>query len=862
MERRTGIGIGLISLLIAVVYCWSLLSASAGRPVAPLDDAYIHFQYSRQIVRSYPWQYNDGDPRSTGATSPLYPLLLAVGYLFGFNGERLVWCALGIGVVSLALSAWLIYRITGRLLERTAEPGAALTRWGPDGAAVFFLLTGAVQWTYMSGMESGLFTVFVLTALDAFLAQSDSRETRFFSHPASWIALAALTRPEGMILACVLWLVMVARIWGYAGFQPQRTRILCFAKRAWPFSLAVAIGFVPFLLNLVLTGSPVATGAQAKSWLGNVPFRLWDILWSILSNYRRILEQFAAGLLAPRSWFLAPGVLALAGLGWITLLRRQRWMEFALTSGWFVAGVLATASLITATWQVGRYQVPFLALLTPLATLGFVTLAGMVPQPWRRPIAAGLALGLLAATLVSTFQARALYQRAIRTVTKQHLAVADWIRGNLPHDARIGVHDTGAIRYVGERPSYDMIGLTTQGAATAWRHGAGAVYELMEHSQMRPGFFATYPDVFALPYLAATDLFAVEMFRAEVPDFAVASAGPMQAVYQTDWRLGGSGDRLYQADMLRRTQDMTLVDRVDLADLEDEDAHNLIFWEGIVRPGFPTEVQQLRYRTDPAKEVLDGGRLVNGGLSFRIAAKPQQPMLLVARLHPFQAGAVRVIVDGHDLGLWRYPALPGEWLETAFHIPADVVTQNDLEIRLVMDAADSAAGHFAPYYLWVWQGAPTPLVPSPKQPLSARLGSAVELIGYDLDEAEQNGCRLFQPGETVPLVLFWRAVVQPTKDAKAFVHLYDQNGEIVTQDDHRPFYGTRPPYSWAPGEALDDPYELALPRDLPPGRYTLAMGMYDPITGTRLPVSVDANHRLSDNRVLLQTVDVATETEQ
>jgi hypothetical protein len=48
--------------------------------------------------------------------------------------------------------------------------------------------------------------------------------------------------------------------------------------------------------------------------------------------------------------------------------------------------------------------------------------------------------------------------------------------------------------------------------------------------------------------------------------------------------------------------------------------------------------------------------------------------------------------------------------------------------------------------------------------------------------------------------------------------LYDEAGEIVAQEDHRPYHGTRPPYTWAAKEILDDPYSLLLPPGLPAGR--------------------------------------------
>src|SRR5258708_37785107 len=85
--------------------------ASAGGPVLPLDDAYIHFQYARVLAEGHPFQYNPGQPPTSGATSLLYPVILAVGYKLGFTGLQLGWWALGIGGLCWLLSAWLVYRL-------------------------------------------------------------------------------------------------------------------------------------------------------------------------------------------------------------------------------------------------------------------------------------------------------------------------------------------------------------------------------------------------------------------------------------------------------------------------------------------------------------------------------------------------------------------------------------------------------------------------------------------------------------------------------------------------------------------------------------------------------------------------------
>lgn len=827
--------IGLVALAVSLLYIATMLTATDGRPVVPLDDAYIHFQYARQIARGHPWQYNDDDPYSTGATSLLYPFILAAAYLLGFSGEHLVWPAMGLGALNLAASAWLIHRLTSRLLVPAWQHSPTVARWAPTATTLLFLLTGAVQWGYLNGMESGLFTLLVLATLDVSLAKRDRLA-------ATWVALVALVRPEGLFMVGVFWLVVA----GQNLRRSWRDRW----HALWPVTVALLVSSLPWLVNLALTGSPIATGAQAKSWMGNIPFRLLDILRSMAIGYLHILERMAIGFLAAEPWFLAPGVLPLAAVGWIVLVRRRQWAMIALTGGWFSLGTLATATLITATWHAGRYQLPFLAILTPLAALGAASLLERAPAYWRTAMASALACGLLILSVFSTHDARLSFSRALHTIAGQQLTVADWIDDNLPPNVRVGVHDTGSIRYVGHRPTFDLIGLTIQGEATAWRNGIGAVFEQMERSPARPDYFATYPDVFFLPYLLPTDLFATELFRVEVSDYSpISAAGPSQVVYQADWRLTGSGDLVYQADMLHRTNGMTLLSRIDLADLSDETAHDLRWWEGVVQPGFPSEVRQLRYRTDPTQEVIDGGRLLTGGLSFHANAQPGQPLLLVTRLHPIQAGAVRVTVNDHDLGLWRYPDLPGEWLETAFAIPAEVVDRAVIEIRLDVEKAATAA-HYGLYHLWLWQGESAAPAPTPTHPLSARLGNDIELVGYDFASGP------YTPGQTIPLALYWRAAIQPTDDVKVFVHLYDGRGTLVAQQDRRPYYGTRPPYTWSVDEQIDDPYALALPPDLPPGRYYLAVGMYDPLTGARLPIEAAVEHVLPDNRILLDTLTV------
>ena len=823
----------LIALAIAVSTIYLIPAFAAGRPVAPLDDAYITFQYARQIARGHFYQYNDGDPPTTGMTSPLFGFLLAGVYLLGFTGERIVAFTLIAGALWLVLTAWLTYRLASHLIDDDAS------RWWLLAAAGLVILTGSVQWACFNGMETGLFTVLTLAALDAFLAER-------VGLCAIWLGLAGLTRPEGLILAGVLWAIFLV-----TSQLPSRSIQW---KRLTALSAAVLAGLIPSLVNWALTGSTAAAGLQAKAWWLNVPAYPEEITRSILLSYRHVILGHFLGWEASWRWFAPPGLLLLSLLGWIVLGLRRRWDALSMTFLWFLLGTLSTATLITSTWHQGRYQVPFAPLALVLALVGLSALAQWTSRRWRVALLGLMSLFLLASSAYSTLQSTRVYRRSVSTMIRQQLPIADWLRQNLPPDTRVGVHDTGSLRYLSRRPTYDLIGLTTSDAAVPWRHGAGSVFELMEHSPMRPEYFAIYPDAFSIPYLAATDLFAEELLKVKVPDYGIASAEPVQGVWRADWRLADSGERFYQPDVLARTKGLTLVDRLDVADLDDEAAHNMEWQQDARRPGFPTEVQQLAYRVISDQEALDGGRLLTGGIAFDVATRPGEPLWIVARLHAHEAGAVRVRVHGRDAGRWAYPPVPGQWLETIFHVPAEQITTHQTHITLQVDAENADFRHYAPYYFWFLQGEPEESSVEIKHPLEATFSDrsrslAIPLLGFDLPE------QAWYPGDVIPVTLYWQTAAATQSDAKVFLHLYDADGNLGPQADGWAFHGTRPPYTWQPNEIIIDPQLLALPADLPPGQYSLEAGLYNPDGSGRLPAYLDGVHQ-REERVPLATIKV------
>ncbi len=117
----------------------------------------------------------------------------------------------------------------------------------------------------------------------------------------------------------------------------------------------------------------------------------------------------------------------------------------------------------------------------------------------------------------------------------------------------------------------------------------------------------------------------------------------------------------------------------------------------------------------------------------------------------------------------------------------------------------------------------------PQTETDALFGGEIALVGYDLSDATP------APGDVLALRLYWQAVQRPTINLSLFVHLIPA-GETTpaVQIDGSPVSEKRLPLTWDdPDEVLLGEIALALPPDLPPGEYTLALGLYDFTTGVR-----------------------------
>ncbi len=127
---------------------------------------------------------------------------------------------------------------------------------------------------------------------------------------------------------------------------------------------------------------------------------------------------------------------------------------------------------------------------------------------------------------------------------------------------------------------------------------------------------------------------------------------------------------------------------------------------------------------------------------------------------------------------------------------------------------------------------------------SINFGDSIAMVGWSVVPLS------FEPS-TAQFTIVWQAQRAMGQRYKAFVHLVNERGKKITQDDKEPHQGEYPTTRWAPGEMVREVYVLEFPPAPPAGKYKVYVGWYDLDSGDRLPVAGGA-----DDSVALMSFEV------
>ncbi len=488
--RPAGAGTRYRLWIAVLLICAPLLSSalylvyarSSGLAGFPLDDAWIHQTYARNLAQTGQLAYLPGQP-SAGSTSPAWSFILSVAYLLGIDYK--LWAYL-IGSLSLAATACLAYRLFLRLApprSPTAEEGKPRPR-----AALLAGLLCAVEWhlvwASVSGMETILFTALSLGLLEYYFGHvaavsgpnacagcpcrpcagclcRPSNGHGPSGEPASvhkeqtvvravGIGLLAgvlvLTRPEGAVLAGMVLLAMIGLPWPSTRSE-LRLRLLA-AVVAAVAMLAVLSPYFAFNLRTSGTIFPNTFYAKQAEYQAELP--IWTRLWQVLSP-----------TLAGAQVLLVPGfVYSIYSL--LSRPRGQRRWPAIVPVVWWLAILGLYAVRLPVGYQHGRYTMPSIPLLILYGVWG--TAAMLRPRSPRlrvRVLSRVVPAAIAILAVLFWWRGANAYRDDVGFIEGEMVAVARWLGEQTAPGDLIAVHDIGAIGYLIDRPLLDLAGLIT-----------------------------------------------------------------------------------------------------------------------------------------------------------------------------------------------------------------------------------------------------------------------------------------------------------------------------------------------------------------------------------------------------------------
>jgi hypothetical protein len=130
-----------------------------------------------------------------------------------------------------------------------------------------------------------------------------------------------------------------------------------------------------------------------------------------------------------------------------------------------------------------------------------------------------------------------------------------------------------------------------------------------------------------------------------------------------------------------------------------------------------------------------------------------------------------------------------------------------------------------------------------QQPTDVNFGDEIELVGYDLPRDP------VRSGDTLPVVLYWRALRRLEENYQSFVHVAQPLDRVWAQEDHlNP--GGLPTERWPTDAYVWDAYAIEIPPETPPGPYSVNVGIYLRSEGRRLERLGDGDLPAGDSFVV------------
>lgn len=448
-------------IALAAVSVYIFVSARTQSIGFPLDDAWIHQTYARNLADLGEWSFIPGVP-SAGSTSPLWTVLLSFFHLISRQTPILLTYLLG------AICLWALACLGETLFRATTDVNIKLPLVG-----IFLALEWHLVWAGASGMET-LLTAVIILAVFVLLQRGTVKGMAFAGLLAG---IGVWVRPDTITLAGPLLFCIFTR------FPTWRERIKVSL-------LSLGVGLIPvigyLLFNYALSGQVWPNTFYAKQ----AEYAAMQET-SIFLRYGRLLGLPLVGAGA----LLLPGFISKTAKS----IKRREWFWMAVIL-WWLGYTLIYAVRLPVTYQHGRYLIPAMPVFFIIGLIGCAEWIqkNRASKGIKWVLEKGWQASLIAVLLAFFGLGATSYARDVAIINTEMVDAARWIQANTPPDALIAVHDIGAVGYFSQRTIIDLAGLATPEVIPIIRDEA-ALADLLDaegadYLMTFPGWYVELPD--------------------------------------------------------------------------------------------------------------------------------------------------------------------------------------------------------------------------------------------------------------------------------------------------------------------------------------------------------------------------------
>ncbi|MBU0976722.1 MAG: hypothetical protein ABIE03_01930 [Patescibacteria group bacterium] len=415
-----------IILGIVLTYEYKLTNGNFG---APLDDVFIHFQFSKNLVAGNGFSFNPDQP-TPGSTSPGWTILISFFYLF-IKDHLLI--AKSLSAIFFILSGILTYKLAYRLSR---------SKLSSISAAVFTLFTGRFAWASLSGMEVTLFTALLLL----FLLLHITKKNKYLQ--VLVLGLASTVRPEGYLIFIFF---MSLEIFHLLRSLPDKNSFFTKVKL-----LVITIAIYSLLIGPYLIFSYRCTGSLLPNTFKSQDIVVYHSLGDKLVSVILYLLRYSYLLFIdyiPLTIFVPLGLCKL-----FKMIKDNNRLFLILL---IVIGFPIFASIFAPNLRHhGRYTMPFIPLYAIIGVVGIEFTAQKLKIAAAKIkifvfTTASIYLILMLSVWASTFGWN------VKNINDMHVKLGNWILENTKPNDVIALNDIGAMTYISDRKIIDMMGLVS-----------------------------------------------------------------------------------------------------------------------------------------------------------------------------------------------------------------------------------------------------------------------------------------------------------------------------------------------------------------------------------------------------------------